>query len=205
MRHNSIQGISKSIFAVMLLLLMVSNSANALQESDIASQMKTNIDKTTDLLQDKMIQQEEKNLKIFELFDPIFDYSSMSKIALGKNWKKLSSQQKVDFKNVFTQKLKQSYIDKLQLYTDEKVIINKTEKLKRTRIKLHTVLVGKDQDYKIVYKFHRTKKNEEWLIYDVEMIGVSIMKTYRKQFSEFLSSNTFDALIIELNKNITTN
>jgi len=205
MLQNSIQGISKSIFAVMFLLLMVSNSANALQESDIASQMKTNIDKTTDLLQDKMIQQEEKNLKIFELFDPIFDYSSMSKIALGKNWKKLSSQQKVDFKNVFTQKLKQSYIDKLQLYTDEKVIINKTEKLKRTRIKLHTVLVGKDQDYKIVYKFHRTKKNEEWLIYDVEMIGVSIMKTYRKQFSEFLSSNTFDALIIELNKNITTN
>ncbi|OUR72419.1 hypothetical protein A9Q76_03725 [Arcobacter sp. 31_11_sub10_T18] len=205
MRQNSIHSISKSIFAVALLLLMVSNSANALQESDIASQMKTNIDKTTDLLQNKMIQQEEKNLKIFELFDPIFDYSSMSKIALGKNWKKLSSQQKIDFKSVFTQKLKQSYIDKLQLYTDEKVIINKTEKLKRTRIKLHTVLIGKDQDYKIVYKFHRTKKNEEWLIYDVEMIGVSIMKTYRKQFSEFLSSNTFDALIVELNKNKTTN
>ena len=205
MRQNSILNIGKSIFAVILLLIMISSSADALQESDIAPQMKNNIDKITDLLQNKLIQQEEKNLKIFELFDTIFDYSSMSKIALGKNWKKLSSKQKVEFKNIFTQKLKQSYINKLKLYTNEKVIINKTEKLKRTRIRLYTVLIGKDQEYKIVYKFHRTKKNEEWLIYDVEMIGVSIMKTYRKQFSEFLSSNTFDTLIAELNKNKITN
>jgi len=185
----------------MSLLLLSSIQVSAIQESNIATHMKSNIDKTTDLLQNKMIEAHEKNSKIFELFDPVFDYNSMSKIALGKNWKKLSSQQRIDFKNAFTLKLKQSYIDKLQLYTDEKVIVNKTEKLKRTRIKLHTVLIGKEQDYKIVYKFHRTKINSEWLIYDVEMIGVSIMKTYRKQFSEFLSSNTFDDLIKELNKN----
>ena len=128
MRQNSILNIGKSIFAVILLLIMISSSADALQESDIAPQMKNNIDKITDLLQNKLIQQEEKNLKIFELFDTIFDYSSMSKIALGKNWKKLSSKQKVEFKNIFTQKLKQSYINKLKLYTNEKVIINKNGK-----------------------------------------------------------------------------
>jgi len=201
MRRSPVQSVKQSVFTIMSLLLLSSIQVSAIQESNIATHMKSNIDKTTDLLQNKMIEAHEKNSKIFELFDPVFDYNSMSKIALGKNWKKLSSQQRIDFKNAFTLKLKQSYIDKLQLYTDEKVIVNKTEKLKRTRIKLHTVLIGKEQDYKIVYKFHRTKINSEWLIYDVEMIGVSIMKTYRKQFSEFLSSNTFDDLIKELNKN----
>jgi len=201
MRQRPLQNIKQTFFTIFSLLMLANIPASAIQENDIANHMKNNIDKTTDLLQNKMLKDNEKNIKIFELFDPVFDYSSMSKIALGKNWKKLSSTQKIDFKNAFTLKLKQSYIDKLQLYTDEKVVINKTEKLKRTRIKLHTILIGKDQEYKIVYKFHRTKKNTEWLIYDVEMIGVSIMKTYRKQFSEFLSSNTFDDLIKELNKN----
>ena len=100
MKQNPIQVISQSIITLSMLLLF-SIQAQAIQEKDIASQMKTSIDKTTDLLQNNMIQQEKRNTKIFELFDPIFDYSAMSKIALVKNWKKLSKQQKIDFKNVF--------------------------------------------------------------------------------------------------------
>jgi len=194
-----------SIISLAFSLSFGVSSAYAIQEENIASQMQVNINKTTLLLQNEQLKQEDKKIQIFELFDPVFDYSSMSKIALGKKWRKLSNDQKEHFENAFTHKLKQSYIDKLKLYTDEKVIINQTEKVKSTRIKLHTELIGKDQTYKIIYKFHRSKKNAEWLIYDVEMIGVSIMKTYRKQFSDYLSSNSMDDLIKKLDKNNATN
>ncbi len=190
---------NKITASILISISLFANLSFAIEENSIASEMKTKINSTTNLLQNKNIIQKEKIKEIFSLFDPVFDYVSMSKISLGKNWRKLSSEQKKEFEQVFTLKLKQSYIDKLQLYTDEEVLINKTEKVKKSRIKLYTKLIGKDEDYDIVYKFHKSKKGGEWLIYDVEMIGVSIMKTYRKQFSEFLATNSFEDLLKELN------
>jgi len=205
MSKKQIQNTLKKILGALVFLSLFSNQAMAIEENSIASEMKMKIDKTTDLLQNKNMLQTEKVNQIFIMFDPVFDYWSMSKIALGKNWKKITIKQQVAFEKIFTKKLKQSYINKLQLYTDEKVIINKTVKLKRTRIKLYTKLIGKDEDYSIVYKFHKTKTNEQWLIYDVEMIGVSIMKTYRNQFSEFLATKKIENLLEELELKIENN
>jgi len=37
-----------------------------------------------------------------------------------------------------------------------------------------------------------------WFIYDVNLVGVSIIQTYRKQFSEFLKTKSFDQLLKSL-------
>ena len=118
----------------------------------------------------------------------------MSRISLGKQWKTLSSEQKTTFVKAFEKKLKLSYIDKLNLYTDEKIIIRNIKKYKKNRIQLFTDLVGKTETFEIIYKFHKNKNND-WLIYDINIIGVSIMQTYRKQFSSFLKTNTFSNLV----------
>ncbi len=39
------------------------------------------------------------------------------------------------------------------------------------------------------------------LIYDVDLIGVSIIQTYRKQFSAFLNENSFDEFLSYLKTN----
>ena len=188
----------KTIIKILTLLSVLSIQVMALSESEISTQMKINIDKTTNLLQNKEISFTNKTNQIFDTFDSIFDYVSMSRIALGREWKKLSRDQQNNFIHTFTLKLKQSYVDKLNLYTDEKVIVKKIEKIKINRIKLHTELVGQEEVYKIIYKFHKSKKKDEWLIYDVEMVGVSIMKTYRSQFKEYLLANSFDKLLTKL-------
>ncbi len=196
--HKILTNTSKLILGIITLFLTLNVQAMALKENEISSQMKIRIDRTTNLLQNKKISLDDKTDQIFETFDTIFDYSSMSRIALGKQWKKLSREQQNNFVQTFTLKLKQSYVDKLNLYTDEKVIVKKVEKIKINRIKLHTELVGQEEVYKIIYKFHKSKKQDEWLIYDVEMIGVSIMKTYRSQFKEYLLANSFDKLLSKL-------
>ena len=43
--------------------------------------------------------------------------------------------------------------------------------------------------------FYKKKQNNQWYIYDVELVGVSIIQTYRKQFSEFLKTKTVKELI----------
>jgi phospholipid transport system substrate-binding protein len=48
----------------------------------------------------------------------------------------------------------------------------------------------------MLYKFHESKRG--WLIYDIEIQGVSIISTYRSQFDHVLSNGTIDDLLIKL-------
>ncbi|EAK6758666.1 toluene tolerance protein, partial [Campylobacter upsaliensis] len=43
------------------------------------------------------------------------------------------------------------------------------------------------------------KENDDWLIYDVDVLGVSIIQTYRSQFGDILENGTFKDLLNKLN------
>ncbi len=187
----------KKILLILTLLFTLNIYALTVEENNLATVMKTKIDSVTSLLQNKVISKENKTKQIFDMFDPVFDYPLMSRLTLGKEWRNLTAEQKKEFEDLFTAVLKQSYIDKLDLYTDEKVVIKETKKVKETRIQLFTQLIGKDENYDITYKFHKSNNNN-WLIYDVEIIGVSIMQTYRKQFEGILKTDSFDVLLKKL-------
>ncbi|WP_373030669.1 ABC transporter substrate-binding protein, partial [Sulfurovum sp.] len=88
--------------------------------------------------------------------------------------------------------------DKLRLYNNEKVIIKDLKKIKPNRITLETQVIGLDDTYKVVYLFYKKSQNNQWYIYDVELVGVSIIQTYRKQFSEFLQTKSVKQLIESL-------
>ncbi|MHM47284.1 ABC transporter substrate-binding protein, partial [Campylobacter coli] len=44
--------------------------------------------------------------------------------------------------------------------------------------------------------------NNDWLIYDIDVLGVSIVQTYRSQFGDILANQDFDTLLQKL-ENIT--
>jgi phospholipid transport system substrate-binding protein len=48
----------------------------------------------------------------------------------------------------------------------------------------------------MIYKFRDTKTN--WLVYDIEILGVSIVQTYRSQFAGFLKTNNLNDLLTKL-------
>lgn len=169
----------------------------AIEEGKIASVMENKIGTVLTILQNKERTKDDKVKEIFSIMDEVFDYKLMSRISLGKNWKKISTEQKQAFAKRFETKLKASYIDKLDLYTDEAVKVVDAQQVKKNRIKLLTNVIGKDEVYEINYKFYKAK-NGEWFIYDVDIIGVSIIQTYRKQFASFLKKKTFDELLATL-------
>jgi phospholipid transport system substrate-binding protein len=183
---------------IMITTLLLLTPLLAIPESEINSQMTTTINNITAVLQNKSLTLEDKKAQILPEVDGLFNYTTMSKISLGKTWKTLSATQKEEFRNKFENKLKNSYFEKLELYTDQKVNVTKVEKVKATRIKLFAEIVGADETYELIYKFYKVKNSEDWLIYDVEITGVSIIQTYRKQFSEFLKTKSFSELVASL-------
>lgn len=186
------------IFSFLTLVFIATQPLMALQESEISSYMQTNIDDITTILKNTKIQKIERASKIFAIFDTLFDYNLMSKLAIGgRQWESLTPEKRNEFSKIFERKLKNSYMEKLDLYTDEKILIKNSEKIKDSRIHLTTHLVKKGEIYEIVYKFYKTP-NSDWLIYDVDVLGVSIIQAYRTQFADTLAKESFDKLLEKL-------
>jgi phospholipid transport system substrate-binding protein len=66
----------------------------------------------------------------------------------------------------------------------------------KKKIHAPTYLVSKDKKISILYKFYKAEKN--WKIYDLEIQGVSIIRSYRSQFSGILENGTVDDLLLKL-------
>jgi phospholipid transport system substrate-binding protein len=189
--------IIKNIFKFLLAISFCITSANALKQNEIQEEMTKKIDNVMLILKKKNLTIPQKGEEIIQVIDEVFDYELMAKIALGKEtWTSLSQDKQKEFSKVFENKLKKSYIEKLGLYNDQKVKIIGLNPYNKTRLQLETELIGKDGVYKINYNFYNKSKDEEqWLIYDVDLVGVSIIQTYRQQFAGLLKEKTFDEML----------
>ena len=185
----------KKILAILLLSVI---STYAVEEANIKTVMDAKLKKVLHILKDTKLSQTQKENKSISLMDKIFDYRTMSQISMGKKWKTLSNTEKNKFARAFEKKLKHSYIDKLRLYNNQKVIPQDLKKLKPNRISLKYTIIGKDETYKVVYLFYKKKNSNQWYVYDIRLMGVSIIQTYRKQFSEFLKTKSFSQLLKSL-------
>ncbi len=123
-----------------------------------------------------------------------FDFREMSKRALARNWKKRSKVEQDEFVGLFSDLLQNTYISKIEAYTDEKVTYDKEIIRKGGRYSIvKTSILSKDIIIPIDYRLiHR---GDDWRVYDVLVEGVSIISNYRSQYNTILSRESFPELI----------
>jgi len=184
-------------FKNLLAPMLVCSFAFGITVSEIDTTTGTKLEKVLTILQDNKTDTQAKSQKVFTIFDELFDFEQMAKNCLGKaQWDTLSAAQKDEFLTKFVKRLKESYADKLKLYTNQKIELEKSTQTSPTRVQLPMFLLGSDnKKYDVLYKFYDTKKEKGWLIYDVDILGVSITQTYRSQLDGALKSGTFEDLI----------
>jgi phospholipid transport system substrate-binding protein len=186
----------KNLIVAIISLLLFYQSAAADDKSEVEKLLKNNLDAVFTVLQKKDLEQQKKNNEIVDIVTPMFDFELMARLSLGKkHWPGLSQDKKERFTELFIKRLKASYLNNFTLYTDEKVFYEPSVQVKK-KIHTPTYLVSKDKKISILYKFYKAEKN--WKIYDLEIQGVSIIRSYRSQFSSILESGTVDDLLLKL-------
>ena len=151
------------------------------------------------VLKNEDIEPEAKEKEIYKIITPVFDFTLMGKLALGKtHWPKLTGPQSEKFTQLFTKHIKDSYCEKISLYTDEKAYLNPAIRKKKGIILIPMKLMSKDRNIDMLYKLRMVDK--QWKIYDVEIQGVSIILTYRSQFNEILHKGTVKDILSQLEK-----
>ncbi|MCH8885031.1 MAG: ABC transporter substrate-binding protein [SAR324 cluster bacterium] len=149
------------------------------------------------LLKNKTLDKKERNKRIVEVVNPLFDFKVMARNSLGrKHWVNMTRAQKKEFLALFVKRLQESYLEKLDLYTDENVVIENATQVKK-RIHVLTRLVSKTDKKDMVYKFWKSKRRG-WRVYDIVILGVSVVQTYRSQFNGLLRKGTIEDVLKKL-------
>lgn len=164
--------------------------------------VKANVTTVIDILKDPKLKgpqgKKAKEQKIEAIADKMFDYVELSKRTLGLNWNKFTIDQRKEFVELFKSMLRDTYIDRITAYTNEKVNFTKEVPLGENTAEVQTVIVSSSAQTPINYRV--INKNNEWKVYDVVIEGVSLISNYRTQFRDILGNNPPQTLIDTLRK-----
>ncbi len=148
--------------------------------------------------QDKDIQAGNQK-RVLELVDakvlPHFNFTRMTRLAVGKHWRAATEQQKKSLETEFRNMLVRTYTKAFSAYRDQAV---QTKPLKMakdaTEVTVKTVIV-KPGTPSIPVDYDMEKTADGWKVYDLIVEGVSLVTSYRSTFSEQIQKDGIDGLI----------
>ena len=186
-------------------LLSTSPITCAAQQPDPTEQFRPFVDKIVSILIDPELQGENNCIlrreKVMEIAAERFDFDEMSKRVLGKTWRKLNADDKQYFTSLFTRLLEHAYIGKIEDYSKQKVIF-KDQRVKGSRAQVNTTVVDKDVSVSVSYIM--MLDNDIWLVYDIVVEGVSLVRNYMDQFKEILRKEGYPHLLKQVEEKVTT-
>ncbi len=186
----------KLVAVLVVLMLVLPMVARAGEPTEI---LKAYTDKIIKILQDPTLKKAEQKEKRYEMLKSIvleiFDIEELSKRTLGRHWRKMTPQQRKEFQDVFLKFLEKHYANRIDKTIEEKFEVSYvSEKIKGKYALVKSIIKTQTKgDYPVYYRM--IKKKGRWMVYDVVIEGVSIVKNYRDQFREILSKKSYEDLI----------
>lgn len=198
-----------------LLLLFSLNVVGATTEPEL--QPHQMLEQVTDelfvLLKAEQAAVEKRHEYLFELVErvllPHVDLDVMSRYVLGKHWRTATGVQRERFSGEFKTLMVRFYVsallddpkelEELLQHTDTLISYLPVEtdastKKSRVRAEVHMPNGGP----RIPVSFSLFKKEAKWMMYDVNVDGISLVSNYRSSFSEQAKRDGIDTLIERL-------
>ncbi len=154
--------------------------------------------------QDKDIQTGNKK-KVTELVDakvlPHFNFTRMTRLAVGKNWRNATPEQKKVLEIEFRNLLVRTYTTAFTTYKDQEVEVKPLKMANdATEVTMKTFILNKGkQPLPVNYDMEKTAN--DWKVYDLSIEGVSLVTNYRGTFAEQVQKSGIDGLIKTLVEN----
>ena len=185
----------KRLMAVLMAGLVISVSNPAIAETEALDAVRTSVEAILESLKDKELDAESRREQMRAAIKDRFDFRAMSQRTLATNWKKASDEEKQQFIELFTQLIENSYVDKIESYTNETVEYPGA-KVKGKKAIVDTLIITASADIPVNYKLYR--KGEEWLVYDVIIEGVSLINNYRSSYKEIVKKEGITGLLAKM-------
>lgn len=129
---------------------------------------------------------------------PHVDFRRMTALAVGRNWRAATPEQQQQLMTEFRALLLRTYSGALSSVGDQTVRLRPmraapgdTEVIVRSQ-----VVPARGEPIQLDYRMEKT--NDGWKIYDVNVLGVWLVETYRNQFAQEVSAGGIEGLLKSL-------
>jgi phospholipid transport system substrate-binding protein len=142
----------------------------------------------------------ERRSLIRKAVDERFDWKEMSRRSLARHWLKRTEEEKQAFVSLFGRLLERTYMDKVEDYSGEKVIYAGEVIDGEYGVVEVKIVTTKETEIPVIYKLR--EKEEDWLVYDISIEGVSLINNYRVQFNNMLARSSYEKLVKKLQEKV---
>ena len=149
------------------------------------------------ILQNSDLSTRERRQRIENLAFDVFDFPTMGKLVLARNWKKFDDAQRREFIEQFKLYLSRNYGSRLDRYRQTDVVIVGARIEPRNDVTVYSKVAGGEFDgVKLDYRLRQ--RSAEWKVIDVVIEGVSLVGNFRSQFREVVSQKGPEALLEQM-------
>jgi phospholipid transport system substrate-binding protein len=161
-------------------------------------QLKQRVDEVVRVLDDPSLKGKTaaRHAAVRKISEEIFDYPDTARRALGPHWNARSPEEQREFVGLFADLLDRAYFSKIDRYQGEKVrygaeTVNGNEATVKTMI-----VTPAGSEVPVDYRMHQV--GGRWLVYDVNIEGVSLVSNYRTQFNKIVQTESYQSLVQKL-------
>lgn len=133
---------------------------------------------------------------IREHASPRFDFDMITSRAVGKFWRRADDAQRGELSTLFRTLLENTYAKTLSRFDDERISLQDAADKGKGRYSVKFDVVSEGRNVKVEYLVH--DRAGDWRIYDVKIEGISLLASYRSQFSQVIRKDGIDSLIEQL-------
>jgi phospholipid transport system substrate-binding protein len=135
----------------------------------------------------------ERRAAVRKIANEIFDFTEIARRSLGRHWLPLWEAQRTEFVDLFGNFLERSYISKIERYGGEKIIYS-GERMDRDLATVSTKIITK-HGTEVPVDYRLFKHGDRWMIYDIDVEGISLVSNYRTQFNKTIQTNDYNSLV----------
>lgn len=184
---------------VALLGLAVVAPAAAQPTNDEAEEfINTLISEAIEVLQMPVDQAEDREAGLMMLLDTRFDMPIITRLVLGRYWRRATPEQQQKFGDVFRTHIVRVYSSQLGQYEDQVIDVKQVTPLNEHDVVIFTEIVRGDEDPPLRLDWRVRDQGGDLRIVDVAAEGVSMLTTKRGEFTSVLAREGIDSLILRL-------
>ena len=140
---------------------------------------------------------DQRRARIEEVVYVRFDFETMSRLVLARNWRRFDPAQREEFIREFKRHLSRSYGTRLARYEQENVDVTGERKETRGDVTVLTVIHGGQFDGAAI-DYRLRDREDVWRVIDVIIEGISLVSNFRSQFKDVVSRDGPSGLIEQL-------
>lgn len=138
----------------------------------------------------------ESDKKIAALFDEMLDYPALAEASLGTEWAARSDAEKAQFTDLLKQLVKKAYERNLKKILNYNVdYVGEEAKEGAVLVKTKAKSKTNEREEPVEIAFKMVQKGSAWKVQDIVTEGVSLVSSYRSQFTKIVKKDGFPTLV----------